>query len=372
MGFGLSIRLAPGIRVRASSRGLRTSVGPRVARVHVGAGRTTLSSGMGPVTLTPGGSRRRTSGSSGSGSTRVTLAQAQREQRATDVTAATDEILSIEQALTSLHLEQFPVSSRTVVTPTPVASARDVNTTRRRLKHEALLGIGMFDRHARQAAKAEASTQADLVLGRQFLARQIRQQRQQAEADGVFEALRRHDPNTVITAVDAAYGNNAHDSTCIDAGRVAGRAFVTVVIVFGTASMVPDRRPAQTPAGKPTLHKRNKTEINDLYARALASCVVATVNEAFATAIAAVDVNVLVVRPGVSTRLEPVYIGQFPRDDLRTDVPDSGLVSMIERAVGAQLRRKGSAKEVVPLATSADEDLEQLLRELGNAEVSDD
>jgi hypothetical protein len=43
MGFGLSFKVAPGVRIRASSRGIRTSVGPRAARVHIGAGRTTLS-----------------------------------------------------------------------------------------------------------------------------------------------------------------------------------------------------------------------------------------------------------------------------------------------------------------------------------------
>jgi hypothetical protein len=37
--MGFSIKIAPGVRVRASSRGVRTSIGPRVARVHVGAGR---------------------------------------------------------------------------------------------------------------------------------------------------------------------------------------------------------------------------------------------------------------------------------------------------------------------------------------------
>ncbi|MFI2651773.1 DUF4236 domain-containing protein [Micromonospora fulviviridis] len=38
--MGFSIRLAPGVRIRASSRGIRTSLGPRAARVHFGAGRT--------------------------------------------------------------------------------------------------------------------------------------------------------------------------------------------------------------------------------------------------------------------------------------------------------------------------------------------
>lgn len=62
MGFGFSVKLAPGVRVRASSKGLRTSVGPRAARVHVGGGRTAISSSVGPLIWsgTVGGKRRRT------------------------------------------------------------------------------------------------------------------------------------------------------------------------------------------------------------------------------------------------------------------------------------------------------------------------
>jgi hypothetical protein len=41
----------PGVRVRVSSRRVRTSVGPRAARVHVGGSRTTISSGVRPVTV---------------------------------------------------------------------------------------------------------------------------------------------------------------------------------------------------------------------------------------------------------------------------------------------------------------------------------
>jgi len=64
--MGFSVKIAPGVRVRASSRGVRTSIGPRVARVHVGAGRTGLSTGAGPVGLyTAVGRTRRRPGSRG-------------------------------------------------------------------------------------------------------------------------------------------------------------------------------------------------------------------------------------------------------------------------------------------------------------------
>lgn len=48
MGFG--IRIALGIRISASKRGLRAGIGPRAARVHVGGGRPSVSTGAGPFT----------------------------------------------------------------------------------------------------------------------------------------------------------------------------------------------------------------------------------------------------------------------------------------------------------------------------------
>jgi hypothetical protein len=67
--MGFSVKLAPGVRVRVSSRGVRAGIGPRVARVHVGTGRTGLSSGLGPFSVygAVGGKRRRKSGGRSSG-----------------------------------------------------------------------------------------------------------------------------------------------------------------------------------------------------------------------------------------------------------------------------------------------------------------
>src|SRR6478752_9020408 len=97
MRLGVSIKLAPGVRVRASSRGVRTSIGPRAARVHVGAGRTRISTGAGPVTVSTaiGGGHRRTSNTTRSrtssraaagspGPRQPTVAQLQAQARAAE------------------------------------------------------------------------------------------------------------------------------------------------------------------------------------------------------------------------------------------------------------------------------------------------
>ena len=111
MGFGVSIELAPGARVRGSSRSIRANVGPRAACVHVGAGRTSLLSGICPATssISTGARRRPTSGKEGGGTSppRTTLAvlepQVRQAQRETEIAA----VARTEDALASLHHEQF-------------------------------------------------------------------------------------------------------------------------------------------------------------------------------------------------------------------------------------------------------------------------
>ena len=49
--MAVSIRLAPGVKIRLGRRGAWWSLGPRAARLHVGAGHAGVSTGAGPVTF---------------------------------------------------------------------------------------------------------------------------------------------------------------------------------------------------------------------------------------------------------------------------------------------------------------------------------
>src|SRR6478736_3598431 len=95
-----SFKIAPGVRVSASSRGLRTHLGPRMARVHVGGGRAGVSTGAGPFTAyqSLGAPARRTTSSRSS--TGVTPAQAQKLQ---EIDRAAAEFARLAQ----LHRQQF-------------------------------------------------------------------------------------------------------------------------------------------------------------------------------------------------------------------------------------------------------------------------
>src|SRR4051812_27341024 len=92
-------------------------IGPRIARVHVGAGRTGFSTGAGPFTYytSAGGRRRGHSGSRARGSStgaaaaaRRQIAAAQQAARQQAVEQAHAQVLAAERRLVTLHLVEFP------------------------------------------------------------------------------------------------------------------------------------------------------------------------------------------------------------------------------------------------------------------------
>jgi hypothetical protein len=121
--MGMSFKVAPGVRVRASSRGISAGVGPRAARVHVGTRGVGVSSGVGPVSGYKhlGGGGRPASGgarrSSYGGPTKASIAARERELKATAREAGIERVSALEQALVSVHKETFPPATRVVLPP---------------------------------------------------------------------------------------------------------------------------------------------------------------------------------------------------------------------------------------------------------------
>src|SRR5205823_1110376 len=122
----------------------------------------------------------------------------------------------------------------------------------------------------------------------------------------------------VISALEAAFADNGAPATPIDCDPTTGTA--TVTMLFGHPDLIPDRTPAITPGGKPTLRKRTKADRNDLYLNALASNVLATAKEGFAVAPGLNAIKSLVVRrdpfPTGSEQLVAVYAATWTRQML--------------------------------------------------------
>lgn len=164
--MGFSVRIAPGLRVRASSRGLRASVGPRAARLHVGSGRTGFSTGAGPVgyyTSLGGGSKS----STGRASSQLAMAE-----KAGQV----QQLAEILSGVLKLHEAEFPPAH-----PPRAASAVRPAEASLYEKHleRAMHGVGRLQFSARKIAKETARQaahqEADEIYAR-AQARQVEEQ----------------------------------------------------------------------------------------------------------------------------------------------------------------------------------------------------
>ncbi|WP_180356228.1 DUF4236 domain-containing protein [Streptomyces sp. GP55] len=146
--MGFSFKIAPGVRVRASSRGVRTSVGPRAARIHVGAGRAGISTGAGPVgAYTSLGGGRRPKGMSGQTPTAGRQAAQGEGQAAATALHQNDD----------RHRARFAPVERPVLGP---PDPPDEGEIRRCHERAALQGIGRFQHAARTKAKHQAAVSA--------------------------------------------------------------------------------------------------------------------------------------------------------------------------------------------------------------------
>ena len=358
--MGIGLRIAPGVRISASSRGIRAGVGPRAARVHVGSGGVGLSTGAGPLTYYTGasGSRRR---SSGTGS----LAAYERQIREAERLDAIEEIASLERKLVSAHLETFsPAAPPEAPPPAPV----DRRGLQKQAEKEALREVPRFRLAGRKAAKERAAAKAEEEFRAAENARREAWEQQQAELSTVWNKLQASDPETVIATVEQAFADNETPAAPI--GCTGDQ--LAVVMVYPPPDFLPDKKPAVTPSGRPTLHKRNKTERNQLYAESLASAILVTIKEAFAVAPAINAVAVLVTRKDqgrdFKTWLSAIYCGAFARSDLdMLSWDEVHPLRELYRSSDVRFERKGTTAEVVPLKVSEGTELAPVLEHLASA-----
>jgi hypothetical protein len=311
MGLGFSVKLAPGVRVRASSRGVRTSIGPRAARVHVGGGRTTFSTGAGPLTY----STSLSAGRSRTSPRRPSAVSYQRQLSVSPAVAAkADEaqrLAGLFQELLAVHRAEFPP---TQPPQAPPPAEPDVAEIRRRHLDAATRGLGLFSFAAKKAAREQAEGTAEgEVRARRAEAAQQRAALQ-AELDAWWRALVANDPETVLGALAGAFEDNeaAAAPLGVDGAEVA------LVVLAPPESVVPERMPGTTAAGNLSLRKLPKGDRAALYTLAVMGHVVVTVKEALAVAPGLQSVRVVALRSGGTDaygrpRLDCVLAGRWTR-----------------------------------------------------------
>lgn len=361
---GFSVKLAPGIRIRASSRGIGASVGPRAARLHVGSGRAGFSSGMGPVSMYTslnGGSRRASRPSMSSYERQVVAAQ-----RRADKAAEADRLADELRRLTNVHREEFPPASRPVV---PLVTV-DRLAVHRRASREAVAGLSVFRRSARAQARRAAAVRADEQIAEASGAARAQRLEQQARVDQIWEALVDNDPNVVPAVLAAAFGDN--EATAAVVGMAGSE--VSLVMLAPDESVVPERLPSLTDAGNLSLRKLPKADRSAIYLEVVLGHLLVTLREVFAVAPALTAARVVVLRRAASNAygqpgVDPIVAGRWEKAAFDGVHWSSASAVTIARDTASELvLNQGRTLELRPLPLTAHPDLANLI---GRVDIED-
>lgn len=441
-----SFKVAPGVRISASPRGISAGVGPRAARVHVGPRGVGVSSGVGPVSTYShlgGGRGSRGSRSGGSrprhGATKASIAAREREAKAAAREADIERVAALEKALTALHVASFPEAERIVlpppdeVDPQPIeaeraaasgipqlvvatgggevppvaadpepvdryelmrehrkraragipfwrigeqiAAARDADAkaeiaaeaeAKRRLEERQREQERLDDLWSRlQAARSRVADEVVLAVEAETKRRADERASEQTVLDDEWQKLNENDPSVTLRVLEEAFADNEAPAAAINCDG----SHTTVVMQFvQPEAIVPERKPARTPTGKPTLKKRTKTEINALYLDALGSNVLATVKETFAVAPGTDTVQMLVVRRETDKKhagqLKAIYVGEFDRASYASASGSRKPGRALELAAESVLNLKGKTEAVSPIDLAGEDDLAAVLTEV--------
>lgn len=362
--MGFSVRVAPGIRISASSRGVRTSIGPRAARLHVGSGRPGISTGLGPVGFyTSLGGGRRTSGHAPAAAGRSVAAAAKAE--------AAQELARALETIENLHRAEFTVSQKPVA---PEAPPVDGAAIRRRHRRAARAGVGFFDLAGRRQAKVAAEAAAHDDISAECAKLKREREARQTELDATWDSFRANDPELVLGALVKAFEDNDAPAAPV---AVDGDS-VSLVVLVPDVEVLPERYPTTTEAGNLSLRKMTKRQQADLYTLMVCGFVLVTVKEAFAVAPGLTETRVVAIRVprrdafGVPV-VEAVLAGSIARSALggvQWGSTDAGHV-LADAATELVINRKGAAKVLSPLDLGQQSDITRLLERVDMDELLD-
>lgn len=348
--MGFSVRVLPGVRVRVSSRGVRTSVGPRAARVHVGGGRTGFSTGVGPFTYyTSGGARSRSrssnyppSGSRSGSASRGAVSIAQTEKL-----AAARGVQDKRNHFGTLHEQEFPKVARPIApAPPPLAES----AIRRSHKSAALQGISVFAWAARKQAKLVAAQGAEAEIAHRHQEAELQRQAYQVELDQWWSLLCANDPATLMGEMAAYFEDNEAPAAPLG---VEGDE-VSVAVLLPSEEQMPDQWVGSTAAGNLSLRMASKTENRLLHTAAVAGTALVTVKEIFAVAPSVT--RVIIVGFRVAQRESGEYYPEcllgaaFPRDRVENfPWPGSQVGDAFNGTMARGLMRQSKHKALLPL-----------------------
>ncbi len=352
-----SVRLAPGVRVSASSRGLRAHVGPRGARLHVGGGRSGVSTGTGPFTfyqsVDGGRGRRAASRPHHTGPSAAEIARADKAQRA----ALIGEALV---AIGDLHRHEFADATRPEADLPASPAAGSLLPDARRAERA---GIRWWRLTERAAAARRARADAAREAARLREEARAQQRAAQERLDERWQALLANDPAVVLSGLADAFEDN---EAPVAAVGVAGAEVSLVVLVPGP-EVLPDHYPTTTEAGNLSLRRTTHSLAAGWYRQLVAGHVVVSAKEAFAVCPALDSARIVALRdegPDVhgSPRARPVLATRLSRAglaDVRWEAATSWDV-VEQTGTETVVKERGTARELQPLDLEHEPDLARL------------
>lgn len=373
--MGFSVKIAPGVRIRASSHGIRAGIGPRVARVHVGSGRTGSSSGVGPVSFytAAGHKRRRSQSRSGkrppsAAALQRQAAAARRAQAEAEKVHEARQLAAIFNEILQLHRQEFAPVERPIAPPPLQPDEQEV-----RSRHEkaALQGIGLFQRSERAAAKQRAAISAQAELAARWQQAQAEAANWQAYLDGQWSRLLGNDLETVLATLTEAFEDNEAPAAAVG---VDGAELFLVVLV-PSESAVPERMPATTQAGNLTLRKLPKGERSQLYGLLAAGHVLVTLREALAVAPGIQAGRVIALRSGgqdVYGRplLECLLAGRWAREAFEGVRWQDADAMAIMTGTASELVMNVKRVQILPVDLTREPEIAAVLANIDTAELS--
>jgi len=355
---GFYFKVAPGVRIRASSRGLRASVGPRAARVHFGAGGPGVSTGAGPVTLyhSVGGGRGRRSGPS-----RTSIAAYERQVRQAQKREQAQELRTAFEHILTIHRQEFAPASPPVAPTSPPVGEEAI---RRRFEDEALRGIGRLQRSARATARERAAAAAAWEIQQEKSKREQVRAALQRQLDEQWQRLLANDPDVVAATLTEAFEDNEAFAAAVG---VHGDEAAVVVLV-PSFDIIPERMPKLTEAGNLSLAKLGKRERNDYYTLLVCGHVLVAVRETLALAPAIGSVRVAAVQltaPDAygAQKAECLLAVLFQRDALQGVRWDqANAATIVNDASAERSLHQGRSGELLPLDLAVEPALAELIQ----------
>jgi hypothetical protein len=346
----------PGVRVRVSRRGVRTSVGPRIARVHVGAGRTGFSSGLGPVTYSTS-SGRTSSGRRGGGYSGYATAYGMTPTQAAKLGEA-QRIQETLDRLTKAHQQKFPTAAKRLAVRPTVPDQKELD---KRFKTAALKPLGTFAFGARRAAKKTALEQAaSYKVALEAEADRLRNEAQDL-LDSDWVKLLSNDPELVIDVVTDAFGDNEAKAVVVG---VEGST-MTVVMLAPDIAVVPQRDWSRTAAGNLSVKNMLVRDRQAYYFDAVMSNAVATAVEGFACAPGIAHIQLVVVQePGTrgGSGVECIGAGLFDRAKLTSTGVAGTPFSVAQAACGFWSNNIDAKLRMRPIDLGAEPEIAELLK----------